>query len=240
MKIYVAGPMRGYAQFNFPAFNAAAKRLRDLGHEVFNPAERDATVGFDPTEMDGDENLADLGFSLREALAADTEYIATHADAIAVLDGWESSSGARAEVALAHALGLQVAAADRFDEHGAFTDPIVSALPASGEIRTTSQTGGQKGSKPQRYDLIPTEPLRLLATLYGNGAEKYEDNNWRKGYDWKFSYAALQRHLNQFWAGEDIDPEMQVPHVINAAWHCFTLAQFMIDHPDFDSRVKNV
>jgi hypothetical protein len=108
----------------------------------------------------------------------------------------------------------------------------------SEEVRITSETGGQKGSKEERYDLIPTEPLRLLATLYGRGAQKYDDDNWRRGYDWKLSYAALQRHINQFWSGEDIDPETQVPHVINAAWHCFTLAQFMIDHPEYDNRYK--
>ena len=108
----------------------------------------------------------------------------------------------------------------------------------SEEVRITSETGGQKGSKEERYDLIPTEPPRLLATLYGRGAQKYDDDNWRRGYDWKLSYAALQRHINQFWSGEDIDPETQVPHVINAAWHCFTLAQFMIDHPEYDNRYK--
>lgn len=104
------------------------------------------------------------------------------------------------------------------------------------EKRMTSATGGQKGSKQERYDLIPIEPLRMLATLYGRGAEKYDDDNWRRGYEWKYSYAAAQRHLNQFWGGEDIDEEMGLPHVIAAAWHCLALAQFMIDHPDFDSR----
>lgn len=106
------------------------------------------------------------------------------------------------------------------------------------EVRKTSSTGGQKGSKEERYDLIPVEPLRLLATLYGRGAEKYADNNWMLGYEWKLSYAAAQRHLNQFWGGEDLDEEMQLPHVISAAFHCLALAQFMIDHPEFDSRVK--
>lgn len=108
----------------------------------------------------------------------------------------------------------------------------------SSEVRTTSTTGGQKGSKEERYDLIPVEPLRLLATLYGRGAEKYADNNWMLGYEWKLSYAAAQRHLNQFWGGEDLDEEMQLPHVISAAFHCLALAQFMIDHPEFDSRAK--
>ena len=46
------------------------------------------------------------GFSLREALGADTAWICAHADAIALLPGWEKSTGATAENALAVALGL--------------------------------------------------------------------------------------------------------------------------------------
>ncbi|WP_082994533.1 DUF4406 domain-containing protein [Mycobacterium sp. 1245801.1] len=36
---YIAGPMTGYADHNYPAFNAMAKRLRDAGLTVINPAE---------------------------------------------------------------------------------------------------------------------------------------------------------------------------------------------------------
>lgn len=106
------------------------------------------------------------------------------------------------------------------------------------EVRVTSTTGGQKGSKEERYDLIPVEPLRMLATLYGRGAQKYSDNNWAKGYDWHLSYAAAQRHMNQFWGGEDYDEEMGLPHVISAAFHMLALAQFMHDHPGYDTRFK--
>ena len=231
MLFYIAGPMRGRAEFNFPAFYAAEDVLRAEGHEVISPARHDEETGFHPDGMTGNEDLAELGFDLTEALMWDLQQVAV-ADGIYLLEGHENSSGARAELALAQALGKEI----RYE-----TEPLAEwekELLDMTEVRTTSETGGQKGSKPQRYDLIPTEPLRLLATLYGRGAEKYDDDNWRRGYDWKFSYAALQRHLNQFWAGEDIDPEMQVPHVINAAWHCFTLAQFMIDHPEYDSRAN--
>ena len=107
-----------------------------------------------------------------------------------------------------------------------------------GEVRTTSATGGQKGVKPQRYDLVPVEPLALLAELYGHGASKYAAHNWRRGYPWSNSYAAAMRHLTQFWNGEDIDPEMGTPHVINAAFHLFALAQFMKDFPEYDDRYK--
>ncbi len=106
--VYVAGKMRGVEEFNFPAFDVATEILRDAGYFVFSPAERDRAAGFDPSGMTGNEDLSKLGFSLREALAADTQWIAMEADAVYLLDGWENSSGARAEKALAEALGLEV------------------------------------------------------------------------------------------------------------------------------------
>ena len=38
MRLYLAGPMSGIKDFNFPAFNEAAEHLRKLGYEVFNPS----------------------------------------------------------------------------------------------------------------------------------------------------------------------------------------------------------
>jgi hypothetical protein len=75
----------------------------------------------------------------------------------------------------------------------------------SAETRTTSSSGGQKGVKLERFDLIPVGPLTSLATHFGRGARKYDDNQWRKGYEWSKSYAAKQRHDNLFWAGFDYD-----------------------------------
>jgi hypothetical protein len=129
----------------------------------------------------------------------------------------------------------------RFDGSGISArvpDPCVNDALLSREVRTVSSTGGEKGTKPERHDLIPIDPLNLLAELYGRGAAKYAAHNWRRGYNWSNSYAAAQRHMTAFWNGEDIDPEMGTPHVINAAFHMFALAQFMQDYPEFDDRYK--
>lgn len=113
-RVYVAAPMRGIKHFNFPAILRAGEELRTAGYDVFSPAERDMAHGFDPVLMDltGNEDLAELGFDLRDALAADLEYICRYADAVVVLPGWGSSKGALAEVAAARALNLRVARLD--------------------------------------------------------------------------------------------------------------------------------
>lgn len=111
MKVYLAGPMTGIPHFNYPAFHAAAALLRDEGHEVFNPAEHDTEMfGKDISNPDGCAVRAaqEHGFDRRAALKADLSWICDNADAIALLPGWERSSGATAEHALAVALGLGV------------------------------------------------------------------------------------------------------------------------------------
>ena len=113
MKIYLAGPMRGIPEFNFPAFHAAAAKLRYDGHDVFNPAEKDnERHGKDISKGNttGCENIAAIehGFNLREALHIDLTFICREADGIALLPGWRNSKGATAEHATAVALGLQV------------------------------------------------------------------------------------------------------------------------------------
>lgn len=113
MKIYIAGPMRGIPQFNFPAFNTAAAELRANGHEVFNPAERDTETHGEEMSTTNETGCVEQaakehGFNMREALAHDAQWICLNADAIFMLRGWEKSKGATAEKALAEALGLEV------------------------------------------------------------------------------------------------------------------------------------
>jgi len=114
MKVYIAGPMRNFPEFNFPAFHAAAAKLRAEGHTVFSPAERDIErhggVDISKGNITGDEKqaAAEHGFDLRVALAEDLAWICAEAEAIALLPGWAHSKGATAEYNVARALGLQV------------------------------------------------------------------------------------------------------------------------------------
>lgn len=102
-KIYIAGPMRGYPQFNFPAFMRAEEELKELGWEVVNPARLDVQLDlFDPVAY-GDNPIPPMPFShyIRRDLKALTE-----CDAIALLPGWHGSVGARVEYLAAAAMNL--------------------------------------------------------------------------------------------------------------------------------------
>lgn len=102
----------------------------------------------------------------------------------------------------------------------------------------TSDTGGVKGQKEARYDLIPGEALEMLARNYGRGAKKYDERNWERGYDWSLSFAALNRHLWQFWNGEDMDEEIGLHHMSCVLFHAMALLQFQL-HPEKYSKYDN-
>ena len=95
MKVYISGPMTGYPALNYPAFDAAAQHLAELGHEPVNPAHHPAQ----PTWADY------LRLDLADVL---------NVDALAVLAGWEASRGAQLEVHVAHALSLPVIPIDQW------------------------------------------------------------------------------------------------------------------------------
>lgn len=86
-RLYVCGPMTGIAEFNFPAFNAAADRLRAAGYDVVNPA-----------EFGSEDDWA-------TCLKRDLGYV-VQVDGLALLPGWADSRGARLETHVAHELGI--------------------------------------------------------------------------------------------------------------------------------------
>ena len=99
MKLYIAGPMSGIPQFNFPAFFAAGDALRAAGYEVVNPAEIDheEDKGLAMKSKDGQLSKSGHRKTWGDFLMRDVKLIADQVDGIAVLPGWENSRGARLE-----------------------------------------------------------------------------------------------------------------------------------------------
>lgn len=91
---------------------------------------------------------------------------------------------------------------------------------------TNPTTGGEKGSKIERFDLMPWPELTELARLYGAGANKYEARNWERGYNVSLSFAALMRHLTLFWAREDYDEETNAHHLSSVMFHAAAMMRF--------------
>lgn len=161
-------------------------------------------------------------------------------------------------------------------------------------IAVDPNTGGQKGQKPERYDLIPRDVLlaasaqakrdsggplwsayrrileqvdtfwgggppdvllvaladvvsslggcsaarRQFALTYGHGAIKHGDWNWRKGYPWSWSHAALHRHLEAWHRGEPVDPDSGCLHQGAVGFHLMTLYIFATEQLGTDDRPK--
>jgi hypothetical protein len=94
--------MRNVFLYNFPAFDEAAARLRAAGHEVVNPADLDRARGQDPINIENpseyDWSQVPTGMVLQDIIDEDIALLST-CDVLYLLQGWQSSVGARAEKA---------------------------------------------------------------------------------------------------------------------------------------------
>lgn len=82
-----------------------------------------------------------------------------------------------------------------------------------------------------------------LAILVGHvmflGAKKYGAFNWRKTGVRSSTYInAIQRHLDAWKEGQDVDPETQVSHLAHIAASCGVLLDAQISKVLNDDRVK--
>ena len=101
------------------------------------------------------------------------------------------------------------------------------------------ETGGMKGSKVARMDLLPWDALLDLSIHFGRNSEthggKYPDRNWEKGYKWSLGIASLARHLAAWISGEEFDEEGN-PHIRAIHWHASTLHAFALRGAGTDDR----
>jgi len=112
MRLYLAGPMTGIPQFNFPAFEAAAVRLRNAGYEVVSPHETDHPKVQKAAWASRSGDVADLprglgGSDLLLTCHQNLEDVAS-CGGVALLPNWEESKGVRFEIATADRFGIPV------------------------------------------------------------------------------------------------------------------------------------
>ena len=139
-RLYLAGPMSGYAEHNFPEFNRVAALLRGEGYEVFNPAEN------------ADDGVRrPRSFYMRRDIPALMD-----CDAIAVLPDWQQSRGACLEIWIAIDLDMPIFNC-RMRDGSVSLEPIktldIKALPFSCEPdanRRERQPIDQRVTGPRR------------------------------------------------------------------------------------------
>lgn len=90
-KIYISGPMSNLPLLNFPAFESAASRLRNMGAIVTAP----------------NEIAMQYPDSWEKCMAEDIKALCD-CEAIFMLNGWERSKGAHLELHIAHRLNLEI------------------------------------------------------------------------------------------------------------------------------------
>lgn len=92
-QVYIAGPMTGIPELNYPLFNDVEQWLLSYGYSVQNPATNNV-VGYT-----GDALWREyMRLSLRQI---------SYCDAVVLLPGWEKSKGASLEKHIADAMGLK-------------------------------------------------------------------------------------------------------------------------------------
>ena len=90
IKVYIAGPMSGLPEYNYPAFYKAEEKLKVMGYEAMNPARN-------PKQ----ENWQ---LYMRQAIT-----LMMRCDCIFLLPGWTSSRGALLEHEIASSIAMPVA-----------------------------------------------------------------------------------------------------------------------------------
>ena len=103
---------------------------------------------------------------------------------------------------------------------------------------TSLEQGDHHDKGKIRVDLIDAEFVEGMGAVLAFGAEKYDDNNWKKGIEVSRILGSLERHLLAFKRGEDFDYESQLCHLYHAGVNCMMAAWTVKYRKDLDNRVK--
>lgn len=220
--IYIAGPMSGHYGFNFHMFDRAAADLESKGFAVINPAQMDREIGFDPYRDKADEAF------LHDAMIRDTDAIIHKATAMAMLPGWEQSTGAKAEFALARWKHIPVYSWPEMAE-------IKDKFPVKMATGNTQKAGGLSGDAQDRkrtpiasgvLDYFP-DAIAALAHCSWVGNEQHnpgEPLHWSREKSSDHADCLIRHFMERGTVDGD-----GVRHSTKAAWRALALLQLEIE-----------
>lgn len=105
--------------------------------------------------------------------------------------------------------------------------------------KTEVPTRGLRYNKgKRRFDLIPPDALAVLADVLTVGSEKYAERNWEAGMPYKDALGSLERHLQDWKAGEDNDKESGLSHLAHVMCNAMFLLTWQLRNLGEDDRVK--
>lgn len=244
--IYIAGPMRGYKYYNFPAFDKWQEYFESQGYEVINPAELDRMHGFDPyclpEDYDWNQIPDETGFSFTECVKRDAEAV-LESDVLFLLDGWEDSKGANAEKALAEWAGREIWYEDDFSA----CNGEVWYTEGDNELHEVDNTESENtkptnpkdeiGTKKAKVSTVPAGVVMKIGLAMLEGAVKYGRHNYRAvGVRSSIYYDACAGHLFDWWEGQDIDPDSELHHLDKALASLVVLRDAMLQDKLTDDR----
>ena len=200
--VYIAGPMRGRPYYNFPAFDAARDTLKAAGVLVVSPADLDRAAGFDAMTLTGrhDWNAIPQHFDLDACIDRDIKALRTCLF-IYALDGWETSVGASAEMAIARWANLR-----RVDRLGRLIPwQCTDEAPQTGTVRTFD-TGACRDLDETKPDyegfLAPQVLCRFAEYMHKHrktAAGLRASDNWQKGIPKDSLMQSGLRHVMDWW-----------------------------------------
>lgn len=98
---------------------------------------------------------------------------------------------------------------------------------SSGAVRSSMFSKTVDSKFPPRYDLLPMEGLRRWAEAFGEGSEKYGDDNFRKGMEDRCLLQHALNHLFLYQAGDKNED-----HLGHAMWNIGMLCKMEKERPD--------
>jgi hypothetical protein len=232
MRIYIAGGMRKHEFYNFPSFDEAEQHLKDLGYEVVSPARLDMDAGFSPYQLPDDHDWSEMppGMDYEETMARDLAAL-DKCDAIYMLRGWTTSTGARREQIHAAATGRHVFYEQDVLEPPSLIEPDDSTCKESLHVQgsplpTDKQARKETPIASGVLDYFP-DAIAALAHCSWVGNEQHQPGEPLRWAREKSSDHAdcLMRH---FMERGTVDSD-GVRHSIKVLWRAAALAQLEIE-----------